>query len=240
MNPSKKNICVYLNLDKIDYRRAWDIQKNFIEKRLKKVIPNVLILLEHPPTITVGKTGKKDNLLVNQEFLKQHHVDFLEVDRGGDITFHGPGQLVGYPILNLSESKPDVIYYLRQLEEVMIKTIAEFKIKSKRRPKYTGVWTDEEKIAAIGIKTSRWVTSHGFALNVHTDLSYFDLIIPCGIRNKNITSMVKCLGKDLSVNDVIPKLVNQFGLIFNFRMIAYNHASWPEINEVLEPAFELV
>ena len=240
MNSSKKNSCVYINLGKVKYQKAWELQKILAQKRLKQNIPNVLLLLEHPPTITIGKIGKKENLLADEELLKQKDIDLFEVDRGGDITFHGPGQLVGYPILNLSETKPDVIWYLRQLEEVMIKTLKDFHVESERRPKYTGVWTNEEKIAAIGVKVSRWITSHGFALNVHTDLSFFNLIVPCGIRNKNVTSMVKILKKEISLNEVIPKLVNQFGKIFDYKMVPFNHSSWPELSEVLEPAFELV
>jgi len=228
----KKTICIYIKLNTVDYQTVWDIQKEFAKRRLQKTIPNILLLLEHPHTITIGKTGKKENLLANPYLLEQKNIELKEVDRGGDITYHGPGQLIGYPILDLSETKPDVIWYLRQLEETIIQTLDDFDIISTRKPKHTGVWIDDEKIAALGVNVSRWITSHGFALNVSTDLNYFDLIIPCGIRNKNVTSMVKLREMDIDLNEVISKIVNHFGHIFNHKMLPYNHTTWSELSEV--------
>ena len=229
-----KNSCLYLNLGLVDYQTAWDLQKKLAGGRLRQVVPNLLLLLEHPHTITIGKTGDKKNLLVGPEVLKQKKIELKKVDRGGDVTYHGPGQLVGYPILDLSVIKQDVIWYLRFLEKVIIQTLADYQIKSEIREKYTGVWANDEKIAAIGVNVSRWITTHGFALNVNPDLSYFNFIIPCGIRNKNVTSMVTIKREPVSVNEVIPKLVNQFGRIFNCKMIPYNHYTWPELKRILE------
>lgn len=237
-----KNSCIYLNIGLVDYQNAWDLQKKLARARLRQVIPNLLLLLQHPHTITIGKTGDKKNLLVGPELLKQKKIELKRVDRGGDVTYHGPGQLVGYPILDLSKMKPDVIWYLRFLEKTIIQTLADYRIKSEIREKYTGVWAKGEKIAAIGVNVSRWITTHGFALNVDPDLSYFNYIIPCGIRNKNVTSMVKIKQEPqqqpkqlpVTVSEVIPKLVNQFGRIFNCKMIPYNHYTWPELTEILE------
>ena len=229
-----KRTCVYYNLDLTEYQTAWKLQKLLAENRLQQKIPDVLLFTEHPHTITMGKSGQAENLLISPSQMTGKGIAFEEVDRGGDVTYHGPGQVVAYPILNLSQIREDVIWYLRQLEEVIIRTLARFRISAARKEKYTGVWVGEEKIAAIGVKVSRWITTHGLALNVCPDLSYYDYIIPCGIRNKNVTSMVRLMKKDVTPGQVIPKMVNQFADVFQFRMMPYNHASWPVLSELLK------
>jgi lipoate-protein ligase B len=173
----------------LDYKKAWDLQYQIHSLRINNQIEDTLILLEHPNTYTLGKTAHIENLIGDKEFLKKHSVSVFNIDRGGDITYHGPGQLVGYPIINLSEWYQDSHKYLRNLEEVLIKVCEEYGLKAERNEKYTGVWIEDRKIAAIGIKISRWVTMHGFAFNVNTDLNLFNGIIPCGISDKAVTSL---------------------------------------------------
>ena len=228
-----KPVCVYLYLGTIEYQTAWNLQKELAERRFLQEIPNLLLLMQHPHTITIGKTGNKEHLLVDPAFLAQKGITLLEVDRGGDITYHGPGQLIGYPILALPESQPDVIAYLRQLEETLICTLQQYHIPAGRKEEYTGVWVAEEKVAAIGVKVSHWITTHGFALNVATDLTHYDYIVPCGVRNKNVTSMVKLLDYPICIEDVIPKLVTQFGSTFDFQMIPFELAALPVLNEII-------
>jgi lipoyl(octanoyl) transferase len=181
---------------------------------------NSFLLCEHEPVFTLGKSGAMENLLVNNEYLKQKGISFFKTNRGGDITFHGIGQIVGYPILDLERLKPDIVLYMRNLEEVIIRTIAEYGIKSERSEGETGVWIDASipykarKICALGVRTSRWITMHGFALNVNTDLEYFNLIIPCGIQNKQVTSMAKELGKEVNLNEVEEKIKTHFEDVF--------------------------
>ncbi len=229
----KKITCVYLNLGLTDYQTAWKLQKLLAENRLQQHIPDLVLFMEHPHTITMGKSGREENLLIDPAQMTGKGIVYEKVDRGGDVTYHGPGQLVAYPILNLSQIREDVIWYLRQLEEVIIRTLAQFRISAARKEKYTGVWVGEEKIAAIGVKVSRWITTHGLALNICPDMSYYDYIIPCGIRNKNVTSMVKSGKEDVTPAQVIPKMVNQFAGVFQFRMMPYNHVSRPVLAELL-------
>jgi lipoyl(octanoyl) transferase len=176
--------------------------------------PDVLLLLEHPPTITLGRNGRWHNLLVPEEILRLKGVERFETDRGGDITFHGPGQLVGYPILRLEPSERDVHRYMRNLEECLIRTLQSFGIDSGRNDRYTGVWTSRGKVAAMGVHISRWITRHGFALNVNTDLSYYDLIIPCGISGEQVTSMERLLSRPVSLEEVVKRVAVEFASVF--------------------------
>jgi lipoyl(octanoyl) transferase len=176
--------------------------------------PDVLLLLEHPPTITLGRNGRWHNLLVPEEILRLKGVERFETDRGGDITFHGPGQLVGYPILRLEPSERDVHRYMRNLEECLIRTLQSFGIDSGRNDRYTGVWTSQGKVAAMGVHISRWITRHGFALNVNTDLSYYDLIIPCGISGEQVTSMERLLSRPVSLEEVVKRVAVEFASVF--------------------------
>jgi lipoyl(octanoyl) transferase len=210
-----KNL-LYCNLGLIDYKEAWDLQKKTYELRVNGKIPDVIYLLEHPNTYTFGKTADHNNLVGSEEYLAENKISVYDIDRGGDITYHGPGQIVSYPIISLSEWKQDTHKYLRALEETIIKTCAEYGIKARRVPKYTGVWIEDRKIAAIGIKVTRWVTMHGFAFNINTDLSFFKGIIPCGISDKDVTSIRRELKKDIDIEEAKTKLLANFGKLFGY------------------------
>jgi lipoate-protein ligase B len=201
-------------LGRIGYRQALDLQMRICASRKLGREPDVLLLLEHPPTITTGRNGRWHNLLVTDETLVARGVERFESDRGGDITFHGPGQVVGYPILRLEASERDVHRYMRNLEECLIRTLQAFGIESGRDSRYTGVWTSQGKVAAMGVHISRWITRHGFALNVNTDLSYYDLIIPCGIAGKQVTSMERLLARPVSLEEVAGKVAVEFASVF--------------------------
>jgi lipoyl(octanoyl) transferase len=210
---------ILLSGGRSDYYKMWDLQKHLHSQVTQNGRKHYLIITEHEPVITIGKSGNAQNLLVTQEYLKQHDITLVENDRGGDITFHGPGQLVGYPILNLAYFKKDINWYLRSLEEVVIATLKEFRLDANRVQGITGVWINNKKVCAIGVKTSRWVTMHGFALNVQTNLDYFNLIIPCGINDKGVTSISHELGNTIEINDVINILKSQFENIFKVAVI---------------------
>ena len=183
-----------LRLGRLDYHDAWALQRQLVAQRGAGEIRDTLVLLEHPPVITLGRSGTPDHLLGSETELQDRGVEFVETDRGGDITFHGPGQIVGYAIVDLAARDRDLHRYLRDLESVLILALAEFGIRAGRADGLTGVWVGDAKVAAIGIRVSRWITHHGFALNVDTDLSYFDLIVPCGISDRRVTSMQALLG----------------------------------------------
>ena len=225
-----------VDLGMIEYGTAWELQRRLVAARKAGTVPDVLLLCEHPHVITLGRNGKAANLRATDLMLAQLGVSFFETNRGGDITYHGPGQLVGYPILNLSEIRRDVGWYVRNIEEAMIRATAEFGISGRRVAGRTGVWVDvqagsaaeyekelkevkeaedEEKLAAIGVHLSRWVTSHGFAYNVSTDLGYFDLIVPCGIAGKRATSLEKLLGRRVEMREVGPRIAAHLGQIFD-------------------------
>jgi lipoyl(octanoyl) transferase len=179
-----------VDLGTVPYEDALELQRALARERISGAIPeDMLLLLEHPPVVTLGRATKAANLISSAEFLASKGVELFEVERGGDVTFHGPGQLVGYPIIDLKRHKLDLHWYLRQVEEALIRTLAEYSIPAERNPGFTGVWTNGRKIASIGVHARDWVTWHGFALNVTTDLSYFDLIIPCGIDGVTMTSI---------------------------------------------------
>ena len=206
----------YCDLGTIDFKAAWDLQKNLFNSRYQKEIDDTLLLLEHPHTYTLGKTADSKNLIAKDKFLEQNKISVYEIDRGGDITYHGPGQIVGYPIIDLIGWLKDTHKYLRALEEVIIKTCAEYNITAYRNLDYTGVWVEERKIAAIGIKVSRWITMHGFAFNVNTDLSLFDGIIPCGIKDKSVTSLQNELGITIDINEVKAIILKNFTEVFEY------------------------
>ena len=210
-------------LGRVEYREAWLFQQDLAAQRLAGTIGDTLLLLEHPPTLTLGRKAQPEHLLATPEQLAAAKIDMLEVDRGGDITYHGPGQLVGYPILNLRESPhtADLHVYLRDLEETLINALAAFGVASDRFASYTGVWTQTatstpRKITAIGVKSSRWITSHGFALNVCPDLAHFDLIVPCGIRDYGVTSLTQELGHSVTVAQVLPRVIAAFREVFGY------------------------
>lgn len=209
----------YCNLDTIDYKEAWDLQKTIFELRYKQKINDVLLLLEHPHTYTLGKTADEKNLIGNEEYLNKNKISVYDIDRGGDITYHGPGQIVGYPIIDLNNWGKDTGKYLRALEEIIIRTCADYGLTVTRVPKYTGVWIEDRKIAAIGIKVTRWITMHGFALNVNTDLSLYNGIIPCGITNKEVTSLKKELNTEVDIQEVKSIILNHTAEIFGYNNI---------------------
>jgi lipoyl(octanoyl) transferase len=221
INESSNRKLIYCDLGLIDYAEAWDLQKKILEKRKSKLDSDVFFMLEHPNTYTLGKVAKKENLVGSQDYLEQNRISVFEIDRGGDITYHGPGQIVGYPIINLNEWHKDTHKYLRALEEVIILTCKEYGLIAGRNPKYTGVWIDDEKIAAIGVKVSNWITMHGFAFNVNTDLSFFNGIIPCGITDKAVTSLSKKLNAQMELNEVKVKLLRWFQDVFSYKGVLH-------------------
>jgi len=198
------------------------LQKRVVAARKAGAIEDVLLLCEHPHVITLGRNGKRENLLASESVLRQKGVEFHATNRGGDITYHGPGQIVGYPILNLGAIRRDVVWYVRMLEEALIRTTAEFGIVANRVTGKTGIWieneTTEEKLAAIGVHISRWVTSHGFAYNVSTDLRYFELIVPCGIADRKATSLEKLLKRKVEEKEVAPKIAKHLGELLGLEM----------------------
>jgi len=244
----KQQQILFKDLGLLDYQTAWDYQETLLQENVHKkslvyshksgVIENrfptpgselqtqhYLLFTEHHPVYTLGKSGNKKNILLDDEGLKEKDIQFFTTNRGGDITFHGPGQVVGYPILDLEKFYTDIGKYLRNLEEVIIMTMAEYGLKGERSSGETGVWMEpgvpgrERKICAIGVRCSRWITMHGFAFNVNTDLSYFNHIIPCGILNKQVTSLEKESGYKLVMQDVKEKLKRNFGEVFQAELI---------------------
>ncbi len=245
-NMAKQQI-IFKDLGLMDYQKAWDYQEKLLQENVRRKsavfsqqsalnaqlsfsnetadcqMPtvNYLLFTEHPSVYTLGKSGKKENVLLDDDELKEKDIQFFNTNRGGDITFHGPGQIVGYPILDLEKFYTDIGKYLRRLEEVIIQTMAEYGIKGERSPGETGVWIEpgvpgrERKICAIGVRCSRWITMHGFAFNVCTDLSYFNHIIPCGIVNKQVTSLEKELGNNPDLQEVKEKLKRNFESVFD-------------------------
>ena len=217
-----------IQLGTVDYQTGLNLQRQLVALRKEEKIGDVLLLLEHKPVITLGRNAKAANVIASRELLQKRGVELFECDRGGDVTFHGPGQIVGYPIFDLrgfasSDGKRKtlgVIEFVRRLEDVLMRTCADYGISTKRVLGLTGVWTETEaKLAAIGVHISRSVTSHGFALNVNTDLSYFNLIIPCGITAKPVTSMQKELGRELDLNSVAESISRNFGVVFQSQIL---------------------
>ena len=225
---------IYRDLGLLDYQQAWDLQESILKQMVnlksdeatKSQTAHHLLFVEHPHVYTLGKSGKKENVLISDEEMHDQHIDFFQTNRGGDITYHGPGQLVGYPILDLEKIYTDIGKYLRSLEEVIILTLADFGLQGDRSTGETGVWLDpgvvgkERKICAMGVRCSRWVTMHGFALNVDVDLSYFNNIIPCGIVNKQVTSLAKELGESPNMELVKSYVLKNFEKVFDLKVIS--------------------
>ncbi len=238
----------FQDLGSMDYREAWDYQEKLLKENVdikashwKQAIEGTpsekpaetthhLLMVEHPPVYTLGKSGREENLLLSEKEMRQKGYGYYRINRGGDITFHGPGQVVGYPILDLEKFYTDIGKYLRNLEEVIILTMADYGVEGQRSPGETGVWIDatvkgkERKICAMGIRCSRWVTMHGFAFNVNTDLAYFGNIIPCGINDKQVTSLEKELGKKADIEDVKSRIRFYFEKVFDVRL-SYQEAA---------------
>lgn len=252
-----------IDLGLIGYAEAYALQKRIVAARKAGAIEDVLLLCEHPHVITQGRNGKREHLLASEHVLRQKGVEFYETSRGGDITYHGPGQIVGYPILNLGEIRRDVVWYVRMLEEAMIRATAEFGITATRVAGKTGIWVEvaedgsslatrhsftpsairegplatSEKLGAIGVHISRWVTSHGFAYNVSTDLRFFDLIVPCGIADRKATSLEKLLGRKVEEKEVVPQIAKHLGELFGLEL---KNNSKEELLQKLEHAEKAV
>ncbi len=224
------------DLGKINYQEAWDLQESLLRVNvgLKQAAgkrnpfnidtQHYLLYCEHPHVYTLGKSGSPENLLIGEEEMKDRDISYYQINRGGDITYHGPGQITGYPIFDLEKFKPDLGWYLRTMEEVMIRVIADYGLEGGRIKGATGVWLgagteNERKICAFGVRSSRWVTMHGFAFNVNTDLSLFDYIVPCGIKDKGVTSLQAELGREVSMEEVKQKLSDTFSELFGFEVM---------------------
>jgi lipoyl(octanoyl) transferase len=219
-------------LGTVRYRDALDLQRELVERRKAGDIPDQLLLLQHPPVITLGVKTRSDrsHILADDDSLLTRGVEVFESGRGGDVTFHGPGQIVGYPILDLRPDRCDVHRYVRDLEEVLIRTLRAFGVAGDRAEGLTGVWVGSDKVAAIGVRIARWITSHGFALNVNTDLSHFDLIVPCGIRDRGVTSLQRLLGRPVELALVEDRLIAAFGAVFNVELSTRNQVLDDAVN----------
>lgn len=216
-----------VTLGRLPYSDALELQRSIARDRISGAIPqDVLLLVEHPPVVTLGRGTKEKNLVASPEFLQSKGVELFEVERGGDVTFHGPGQLVGYPIIDLKRHREDLHWYLRKIEEALINTLADFGIPGERNTAFTGVWTRGRKIASIGVHARDWVTWHGFALNVTTDLSFFDLIVPCGIDGVVMTSIARELGlEDVDAQDVRDRVTAKFAEVFALTAVVTSRAA---------------
>ena len=223
-----QTVC-FQDLGKMEYRQAWDLQEELLRQNILcktegKETTHHLLFVEHPPVYTLGKSGKREHVLIGEDEMRKRQIEFYQTNRGGDITYHGPGQLVGYPIFDLERFYTDIGRYLRELEEVIILTLANYGLKAERSKGETGVWLDPDipgrarKICAMGVRCSRWVTMHGFALNIKTDLSYFGHIVPCGIVDKSVTSLEQELGYPPDENEVKQRVKKNFEAIFDIQL----------------------
>ena len=209
----------HIDLGLTDFNEVWQLQRNILLYKQKNKCEDIIITNSHHHVYTLGKAGDKNHLLMSDDEMKKNNISYYEIDRGGDLTYHGPGQLVAYPIFDLQNYFKDSHRFLRALEEVIILTLKEYGINAGREEEFTGVWVGEEKICAIGIKLSRWITMHGLALNVNNDLSYFDKIIPCGIFHKGVISMKKLLGNEIDFQKLVQIVLNNFKIVLNIDKI---------------------
>jgi lipoyl(octanoyl) transferase len=207
------------SLGRVRYADGLDLQAKLVAERQGGEIPDQLLLLEHEPVFTLGRNARRENVLFSDEALRERGFDVFESGRGGDVTYHGPGQVVGYPILELPPDRRDVHRYVRDLEDVMIRCCADYGLEAGRVSGMSGTWVGKEKIGAIGVRISRWVTSHGFALNVTTDLSAFDLIVPCGIQDRGVTSLERLLGRAVPLDEVMDRLTAHFADVFGCELL---------------------
>jgi lipoate-protein ligase B len=216
-------MCIVLELGLMEYQEAYKLQRILHRQRVEGRISDMLLLLEHPPTITIGKSGTLDNVLIAREQLAEQGISLFFVDRGGDVTYHGPGQLVGYPIVDLGQRGKDLHRYVNDLEEIMLWTLRDFSIDGNRDECHPGVWVNDEEIAAIGLSLRRWVSMHGFALNINIDLEHFSFINPCGFSDRRATSMSKILNTHVPLEKVTDSLVSHFCNIFGFHEISHSN-----------------
>lgn len=220
--PEAERVCRVYSRGLVPYASAGQWQRSLVEQRKAGQIEDTLLLLEHTPVITLGRNASKQHLLSSTEVLAKEGIEVVETNRGGDVTFHGPGQLVGYPILDLSRIRKDVLWYVRTLEAALIRTAADFGLPAGRRDGLTGVWVGDTKVAAIGVHLSRWITSHGFALNLETDLRFFRHIVPCGVRDFPVASFRQLLGRPVDRSQVEPRLVQHLGELLGLRMESFS------------------
>lgn len=211
-------LCLVEQLGLVEYAEGLRLQRELVAQRKAGEIPDTLLLLEHPHVFTLGRNARKENLLATPDRRASQGVQVYETDRGGDVTYHGPGQLVGYPIFDLTQHRRDLSWYMRSLEEVFIGVARDFGIEAGRLPGAPGVWVGNNKLVAMGVHVSRWVTSHGFAFNVNTDLRYFEWIVPCGLRDKGVTSLEKLVGRAVEMDTVVGQVVEHFGRVFEFQV----------------------
>jgi lipoic acid synthetase len=239
-------VCKVINLGQVDYLSGYNFQKHCLKARQENKISDTLILLEHLPVITIGRNGKKENILSSEEHLHKEGIEIFQIDRGGDVTLHCPGQLVGYPIIDLTQNGRDVHRYIRNLEEVIIRLLKDYGLTAKRKEGYTGVWINERKISSIGIGVKHWITYHGFALNLNPDMRYFSLINPCGLSSEKMISLSEVLNQELNQYHLRAQLIRHFGEVFNLRMeigfppwikrkVTFNH-NYEKITSLLHKA----
>ena len=212
---SRTTLCQTYDLGIVEYDKSLQLQNNLVSARIAGEIPDTMLLLQHLPVLTLGVSGKEEDIIVPRDLLDDEDIAVFHADRGGGVTYHGPGQLVGYLIFDLQTKGKDIHQFVRNLEEVIIRTLASFSIPAYADPQYPGVWVGQDKICALGIRVSRWVTKHGFALNVNTDLKYFTFIIPCGITGRQVTSMSQLLGHDIALEDVASCILEQCAEVFS-------------------------
>lgn len=229
------NSLLVADIGRTRYADAWALQKQLWQLRVDRKIEDVLLLTEHEHVYTLGKSGDDNHVIASAGELRASDTEIFHIDRGGDVTYHGPGQIVGYPILDLNQYKPDIHLYLRNIEKVIILSLADYGIHAGREEGLTGVWVDGEKIAAIGVKVSKWITMHGFALNVNTDLNRFERIIPCGIFHKGVTSIQKILGHSIPLEEVHSLLVKNFCDVFGCEQ---KHTSKNELQSLIDKEFQ--
>ncbi len=221
-----------IDLGLVDYQKAWDLQHQLWSRRVEEELPDVLLILEHPHVITLGRRGNRSHLIASSDVLEAMKIPIFHVERGGDVTYHGPGQMVVYPILNLKEYGYRVVRYVDQLEEVVLRVLRDFGVEGRRDPSNRGVWVGEEKIASVGVAIKRRVSLHGIALNYETDLKYFDLINPCGLEGKKVTSMAEILGTGISRERMFERIT------FHFKQIFERDWEEKDIKDLMAPDFQ--
>ena len=215
---SKTSLCQVYDLGTVDYEKALQLQNKLVSARIAAEIPDTILFLQHPSVLTIGVSGNEEGVIASRDLLAQERIAIFHIDRGGGITYHGPGQLVGYPIIDLRTKGIGPTQYVRHLEEVIIRALATFSITANRDPEYPGVWVGQDEICALGIRVIHWVTMHGFALNVNTDLKYFTYITPCGITDRQATSMSRFLAHDIALENVVPCIIEQWAQVFNMKI----------------------
>ena len=240
-NQTKNNVPVdkqlwFIDLGRFEYMPVWEFQKHLQQLRIDNEIPDVLIFVEHPPVYTIGKNGTENHIIASSHQLAKEGIEIIPVDRGGDVTYHGPGQLVGYPIFDLKQHRKSVSYFMRQLEEVFIQALKTWQIEASRNEGYTGVWVGNDKIVALGVRISRWVTMHGFAFNVEPNLAHFNGIIPCGIFHLGVTSLRELLEDSVALESVKAPVLDAFLQCFEFSHI--RHVEIDRENLIQSPASE--